>query len=361
METALQKIEKQALEEIKDYSTGKKYFVSDFQERVRKKNIKAKKRLIGTGNEGALSGLGAMEEEKKKTHRLDKEYDLSALKKGTKVEMEHEKGVKNKKRAHDMAEKTAKDHLDEDPKYYDKLEKIEESIKQYAALEEGILQWLGLAKPDKEIEPYLDYSQPDGANQLYIGAFPSIVRGEMEDAKKKFDKIYNMSIDAKQIMSRNSPKEYSELTAGDNPFIIDTYAIEDLDLDETTDAARIQEENIILTTAAELVARDVKAGLRVLVVCSEGRNRSVATSIVALRTLGMNPQEAYQAIKAARAKTMDEVELIKAAKENRRAKKMNKPIFHINNKPHARFIKFTGITPDKIEEMVRRFLAKILH
>jgi hypothetical protein len=355
MTTALEKIEKQALEEIKDYSTRKKYFVSDFQERVRKKNIKAKKRLIGTGNEGALSGLG-----EKKTHRLDKEYDLSALKKGTKIEMEHETGITNKKRAHNAAEKTAKDHLDEDPKYYDKLEKIEESIKEYIKLEEGILQWLGLAKPDKEIEPYLDYSQPDTANQLYIGSFPSIVRGEMEDAKKKFDKIYNMSIDAKQIMTRNSPKEYGELTEGDNPFIIDTYAIEDLDLDETTDANRIEQENTMLTTAANIVARDVKAGQRVLVVCSEGRNRSVATSIVALRTLGMNPQEAYQAIKAARAKTMDEVELIKAAKENRRAKKINKPVMQIGDKPHARFMRFAGITPEKIQEMVEKFLAKIL-
>ena len=356
METALQKIEKQALEEIKDYSTGKKYFISDFQERVRKKNIKAKKRLIGTGNEGALSGLGAMEEEKK-THRLDKEYDLSALKKGTKVEMEHEKGVKNKKRAHDMAEKTAKDHLDEDPKYYDKLEKIEESIKQYAALEEGILKWLGLEKEDKE--EYLNYSQPDTSKTLYIGAFPSIVQKEMNDAIEKFDVIYNMSSDAKELMSRNSPQVYNKLVADGR--IIDEYAIADEDLDEASSAARIEQENNMLTTAAARVAQDVQAGKRVLVVCSEGRNRSVATSIVALRTLGMNPQEAYQAIKAARAKTMDEVELIKAAEENRRARKINKPVMQIGDKPHARFMKFAGVTPEKIEEMVRRFLAKILH
>ena len=192
MTTALEKIEKQALEEIKDYSTGKKYFVSDFQEKVRKKNIKAKKRLIGAGNEDALSGLG---EEKKKKHRLDKEYDLSALKKGTKVEMEHETAVSDKKRAHDMAEKTAKDHLDEDPKYYDKLEKIEE----------GILSWLGLERPsapERERQQQTDYSQPESSLPLYIGAFPSIVRGEMEDAltRLKFKKIYNMSKDAKDLM-----------------------------------------------------------------------------------------------------------------------------------------------------------------
>jgi len=354
--TALQKMEDEILAEIKDYSTGKKYFVSDFQEKVRKKNIKAKKRLIGTGNEGALSGLGAMEEEKKKTHRLDKEYDLSALKKGTKVEMEHETGIKDKKRAHDMAEKTAKDHLDEDPKYYDKLEKIEESIKQYASLEEGILKWLGLEKEDKE--EYINYSQPDTSKTLYIGAFPSIVQKEMNDAIEKFDVIYNMSSDAKELMSRNSPQVYNKLVADGK--IIDEYAIADEDLDETTSAARIEQENNMLTTAATRVAQDVQAGKRVLVVCSEGRNRSVATSIVALRTLGMNPQEAYQAIKAARAKTMDEVELIKAAKENRRAKKINKPVMQIGDKPHARFMKFAGVTPEKIQEMVEKFLAKIL-
>jgi Protein of unknown function (DUF5661) len=129
MNEVVEKICQQALDEIIDYSTGKKYFVSPYQERIRKKNIKAKKELIGYANAGALSGVGAMEEDK--THRLDKEYDPEALKKGTKVEMEHEKGIKDKKRAHDMAEKTAKDHLDEDPKYYDKLEKIEKSVKEH--------------------------------------------------------------------------------------------------------------------------------------------------------------------------------------------------------------------------------------
>ena len=403
--TALQKMEDEILAEIKDYSTGKKYFVSDFQEKVRKRNIKSKKRLIGTGNEGALSGLGAMEEEKKKTHRLDKEYDTSALKKGTKVEMEHEKGISNNKRAHDMAEKTAKDHLDEDPKYYDKLEKIEKKLEEHivkkgskfclkskksgknlgcyptkagakkrekqvqyfkhvnesATLEEGILKWLGLERPsapEREKEQYLNYSQPDSSKQLYIGAFPSVVQGEMDDALTKFDIIYNMSSDAKDIVSRNSPQVYNKLVADGK--LVDEYAIEDLDLDETADAQRIQEENAKLTTAANRVAQDVQAGKKVLVVCSEGRNRSVATSIVALKTLGMDSQEAYQAIKAARAKTMDEIELIKAAKENRRPRRINKPVMQIGDKPHARFAKFAGITPDKIEEMIERFLAKIL-
>jgi len=364
--TALQKMEDEILAEIKDYSTGKKYFVSDFQEKARKRNIKAKKRLIGTGNKGALSGLGAMEEKK-----------------------------------------TVKDHLDEDPKYYDKLEKIEKKLEerivkqgskfclkskksgknlgcyptksgakkrekqvQYfkhvnesATLEEGILSWLGLDRqstPEKEKEQYTDYSQPESSLPLYIGAFPSIVRGEMEDAltRLKFKKIYNMSKDAKDLMKINSGKEYNKLVA--DGVLVDEYAIEDLDLDETTDAQRIQEENALLMRAAEQIKDLVKAGEKVLVVCSEGRNRSVATSIVALKALGMSPQEAYEAIKAARAKTIDEVELLRAAKENRRPKKMNKPVMQIGDKPHARFMKFVGVTPEKIEEMIERFLAKIL-
>ena len=127
---ALKKIEQQALAEIKDYSTGKKYFVSDYQEKVRKRNIKAKKKLIGRGNAGALSGLGAMEEneapseralEEGRAYRQDKQYNPEQLKAGTKIEMEHVKHIKDKKRAQEIAEKTAKDHLDEDPDYYNKL------------------------------------------------------------------------------------------------------------------------------------------------------------------------------------------------------------------------------------------------
>jgi hypothetical protein len=32
----------------------------------------------------------------------------------------------------------------------------------------------------------------------------------------------------------------------------------------------------------------------------------------------------------------------------------------IGDKPHARFMRFAGITPEKIQEMVEKFLAKIL-
>jgi len=114
----LEKIHKQALEEIEKY-----------QRLVRKKNIKAKKKLIGRGNAGAKSGLGPMEEvqiseralEEGRAYRKDKEYDPKQLKLGTKVEMEHVKHLKDRKKAQQEAEKTAKDHLDEDPDYYKKL------------------------------------------------------------------------------------------------------------------------------------------------------------------------------------------------------------------------------------------------
>lgn len=46
------------------------------------------------------------------------EFDNNQLKKGIKIELEHT----NDK---DLAKEIAMDHLKEDPKYYDKLEKIE--------------------------------------------------------------------------------------------------------------------------------------------------------------------------------------------------------------------------------------------
>ena len=54
------------------------------------------------------------------TEKISKMYNLlkRQLKKGMKVEMEHEMGLKK-------AKKIAMDHLKEDPRYYDKLEKVE--------------------------------------------------------------------------------------------------------------------------------------------------------------------------------------------------------------------------------------------
>ena len=51
--------------------------------------------------------------------RKPSDFDPAALKKGIKVEMEHTDDPAK-------AEEIAMDHLTEDPKYYDKLQKMEE-------------------------------------------------------------------------------------------------------------------------------------------------------------------------------------------------------------------------------------------
>lgn len=53
-----------------------------------------------------------------KKHNVSKKHVLSQLKKGIKIEKEHTKRP-------DIAKEIASDHIGEDPKYYDKLEKIE--------------------------------------------------------------------------------------------------------------------------------------------------------------------------------------------------------------------------------------------
>lgn len=52
--------------------------------------------------------------------KQDSDFDPKALAKGTKVELEHTSDER-------VAKEIAKDHLSEDPKYYDKLAKMEES------------------------------------------------------------------------------------------------------------------------------------------------------------------------------------------------------------------------------------------
>lgn len=53
-------------------------------------------------------------------NKTDADFNPAALRKGEKVESEH---TSNKQ----MAREIARDHLTEDPKYYDKLEKMEKS------------------------------------------------------------------------------------------------------------------------------------------------------------------------------------------------------------------------------------------
>lgn len=62
------------------------------------------------------------------SEKISKMYNILSrqLKKGMKVEMEHDMGLKK-------AKKIAMDHLKEDPKYYDKLEKVESNEDMGAA------------------------------------------------------------------------------------------------------------------------------------------------------------------------------------------------------------------------------------
>lgn len=349
MKTALQKIEDQAIQEIKDYSTGKRYFVSKFQDDVRKRNIKAKKKLIGTGNAGALSGTGPLEE--KERHRLDKEYDLDALKKGTKIEMEHEKGISDKKRAHDMAEKTAKDHLDEDPKYYEKLAKIEEHVYE---LDEGILQWLGLTK-EEEKEQYQDYSQPIQDVPLWIGAFPL---KQMDEAKKKFDVIILMANDVVDLAQRFQSQKYEQYkTEG---FIIDKYAIQDVETDPGGEDQKIKDAGKL---ALSLIApQDNQEPKKVLITCAQGLNRSAAATCLTLQGLGITAEQAYRAIQTSRTTKKQAIEFLKASEQNRRAKKLGNQAFMLHGVPHARFLKLVGLDTDKVtlQEKIRKLVAQVL-
>ncbi len=308
--TALQKIEDEALAEIKDYSTGKKYFVSKFQDSVRKRNIKAKKKLIGYGNEGALSGAGAMEE----TIEID----------------------------------------------------------------EGIMQFLGLQsqkKPEQTPtqEEYFNYSQPDESKQLYIGAFPTIHDGEIDDAKNKFDVIINMSTDVVSIFGNNEKyKQYKR-----ENFIVDDFAVDDVDFTESEMEIlkstkeediqkivqledKIEKENARIGSAADKAAKLVNSGNRVLIVCSEGRNRSAVTTIMAMIILGKTNKEAYDAVRIARKITFNRLELRHANLRQTRPKKINDEILSFgrvssNPQPHTKYRNLVGIS-----ERLKKMLAKLI-
>ena len=78
------------------------------------------------------------------TEKISKIYNIlkRQLKKGMKVEMEHEMGLKK-------AKKIAMDHLKEDPKYYDKLEKIENKEATGAGAAGGFVGPVGF-NPDSD-------------------------------------------------------------------------------------------------------------------------------------------------------------------------------------------------------------------
>ena len=78
------------------------------------------------------------------TEKISKIYNIlkRQLKKGMKVEMEHDMGLKK-------AKKIAMDHLKEDPKYYDKLDKIENKEATGAGAAGGFVGPVGF-NPDSD-------------------------------------------------------------------------------------------------------------------------------------------------------------------------------------------------------------------
>jgi hypothetical protein len=375
MKTALEKIEEEALQEIKDYSTGKKYFVSKFQDNVRKHNIKAKKKLIGTGNEGALSGTGPMEEQIEIDETIEKEGSEYCLK------------AKSGRNLGCSTSRAGAEQREREVNYFKhKKKKVKESI----SLEEGIMDWINSrlsrnqgtekAKPPKqeEAQEYINVSKPDPSHELYIGAFPLPNDGQLDDAMNrwKFDFIVNMSIDIKKLFENNPIyKKYK-----DEQKIIDEFAFEDEDFNDfqyaeydnpTEQSARIiqtmnqsiERDTKIISDAANKVKELIDSGKKVLVVCTEGVNRSVVTTIMALIALGKTNLDAYQLVKKARLETfagpVRAREEEEAAKYGTRLRDMRKNVLQISSKPHRKFRTIAGL-PQDLEESLKKLIAQAL-
>jgi len=70
--------------------------------------------------------------------RLDSDYDEQQLKRGIKIELEHGQ-------SEPLAKRICKDHLDENPKYYDYLDEMEKKMKKaesFAPSEEEVVTFL---------------------------------------------------------------------------------------------------------------------------------------------------------------------------------------------------------------------------
>jgi hypothetical protein len=91
-----------------------------FSQKAHCQGRKKKKMNESETKDVKLFDLAKQHSKSESTEKISKIYNIlkRQLKKGMKVEMEHEMGVKK-------AKKIAMDHLKEDPKYYDKLEKVE--------------------------------------------------------------------------------------------------------------------------------------------------------------------------------------------------------------------------------------------
>lgn len=91
-----------------------------FSQKAHCQGRKKKKMNESETKDVKLFDLAKEHSKSESTEKISKMYNIlkRQLKKGMKVEMEHDMGIKK-------AKKIAMDHLKEDPKYYDKLEKVE--------------------------------------------------------------------------------------------------------------------------------------------------------------------------------------------------------------------------------------------
>ena len=114
-------------------------------------------------------------------YRQDKEYDPEQLRKGT----EHELDDKHTK-SRVEAERIAKDHLDDDPEYYSKLEKfdLDEKKKRKKAgtessKESSLRDWFKRKGAKGKKGGWVDCNAPDGK-----GGYKSCGRSKGEKRKK---------------------------------------------------------------------------------------------------------------------------------------------------------------------------------
>jgi hypothetical protein len=139
-------------------------------------------------------------------HKVDIDDLTKQYQKGIKVEMEHTTDRK-------VASEIAMDHLFEDPKYYDKLETIEESTKNVikAFLKEDVKSFIIDESPDT-ISVLIKYNDRN-AGIIYVT--PANTEDTMEIVGVKFKKDYDS-----QFIMGEAVKSLWDVFEGINSFIV---------------------------------------------------------------------------------------------------------------------------------------------
>ena len=178
----LQRIIKEELEAVlyekcqKGYKTHEKRKTKKMFGKTYRNCVKANEDLIPGGLGDKLKG--SMEDQHK---QLAKMHDISVqdidaqVQKGIKVEMEHTD-------SEDIAHEIAMEHVYEDPKYYDKLSKIEEKKKKAgteSSKESSLRDWFGRKGAKGKKKGWVDCNAPDGS-----GGYKSCGRSDGEKRKR---------------------------------------------------------------------------------------------------------------------------------------------------------------------------------